>query len=431
VILRGQTLAFRADPFRVPPEEAVRHHRRGAVRIGGGRILATGPADALPPAPGEAVVDMGDALLMAGFIDCHAHYPQTRIIASWGRRLIDWLEGYTFPEEMRFADPAHAAAVARDYLDLTLANGITSAAVYCTTHPGSVNAIMEEAMARGVRLAAGKVLMDRNAPEGLLDTPERAHDETKGLIARWHGTGRLEVAITPRFAPTSTPEQLAVAGALWAEHPDCPMQTHLSEQPEEIAWVRDLFPDARDYLDVYQTHGLAGPGAIMGHAIHLTDRERAALRETGTGIAHCPTSNTFIGSGLFDMDLAETIPVGLATDVGGGSSFSMLRTMAAAYEIAQLRGSTLHPAQLLWLATQGSANVLRWGNRVGNLTEGREADIVALDLASTPVIAQRTARAETLWEAVFPTIMLGDDRAIKGVWVGGERVPLPPLREAR
>ncbi|MEM9049348.1 MAG: guanine deaminase [Pseudomonadota bacterium] len=422
MLIRGQTLSFAANPFRTPRDACALHHRRGAIRIDDARITAVAPADSLPPTPGEPVVEMGDALLLAGFIDAHAHYSQTRIIASWGRRLIDWLETYTFPEEMRLADPAYAAAVARDYLDLTLANGITTACVYATSHPHSVDAILGAAQPRGLRMAAGKVMMDRNAPEPLLDTAQRGYDETRGLIARWHGVDRLAVAITPRFAPTSSPDQLEAAGALWAAHPDCPMQTHLSEQPEEIAWVAALFPDATDYFGVYERFGLAGPGAIMGHAIHLTARERAALAETGSGIAHCPTSNSFIGSGLFDAGLAETVPVGLATDVGGGSSFSMLRTMAAAYEIGQLRGRPLHPAQLLWLATQGAADVLRWGDRIGNLEAGREADILALDLASTPVIAQRATRAEDLWEQIFPTIMLGDDRAIAGVWVGGKRL---------
>ncbi|MEL6232891.1 MAG: guanine deaminase [Pseudomonadota bacterium] len=422
MLIRGQTLSFAANPFRAPPGDSLRHNRRGAVRVEDGRIGAVAPADALLPRPGEAVVEMGEALLLAGFIDAHVHYSQTRIIASWGARLIDWLNRYTFPEEARFADPAYAAEVAQDYLALSLANGITSASVYCTSHPASVTALMEAARPLGLRLAAGKVMMDRNARPDLLDSAERGHDETQALIARWHGVERLEVAITPRFAPTSSPAQLEAAGALWAAHPACPMQTHLSEQPEEIAWVAELFPDAPDYLGVYERFGLAGPGAIMGHAIHLTPRERAALAETGSGIAHCPTSNSFIGSGLFDAGLAADIPVGLATDVGGGSSFSMLRTMAAAYEIGQLRGRALHPAQLLWLATQGAAEVLRWGDKIGNLEAGREADILALDLASTPVIAQRAARAEDLWEQIFPTIMLGDDRAIAGLWVAGRKL---------
>ncbi len=420
MLLLGQTLRFRAKPIHVGPQDAVLHDSHGAVLVRDGRIAAVGPAATLRAAhPGEPVHDLGRALLMAGFVDAHAHYPQTGIIASWGKRLIDWLETYTFPEEMRFADPAHAARIAALYLDLNLSHGITTSCAYCTIHPGSVDALMGAAQARGLRLAAGKVMMDRNAPEGLRDTAQSGHDDSAALIARWHGVDRLTYAVTPRFAPTSSPAQLEAAGALWAANPTCLMQTHLGEQVEEIAWVGRLFPDAPDYLGVYERFGLTGPGAVMGHAIHLSAREIAALRDSGTAIAHCPTSNAFIGSGLFDAGLAETIPVGLATDVGGGSSFSMLRTMAAAYEIGQLRGRALHPAQLLWLATQGAADALRMGDAVGNLAPGREADLIALDLASTPAIAERAARADTLWEAVFPTIMMGDDRAIAGVWIAG------------
>ncbi|MEO1000926.1 MAG: guanine deaminase, partial [Pseudomonadota bacterium] len=309
-------------------------------------------------------------------------------------------------------------------LDLCLANGITTAASYCTIHPESVDALMGAAGARGLRWIAGKVMMDRNAPAGLCDTAERGAAETEALIARWHGQARLGIAITPRFAPTSSPAQLAAAGALRAAHPGCLMQTHLSEQPEEIAWVAELFPEAEDYLGVYEAAGLTGPGAVMGHAIHLTGRERAALAEGGSAVAHCPTSNTFIGSGLCDVAglRAAGVPVGLATDVGGGSSFSMLRTMAAAYEVGQLRGRALHPAELLWLAGPGAAEALRLGDRIGRLEAGMEADIAVLDLASTPVIAERAARAGDIWEAVFPTIMLGDDRAIRAVWSGGRPV---------
>ena len=424
-LILGRTLAFHADPFAVPPEEAAVHRRRGAVLVEGGRIAAVDEADRLRAAhPQAAVEDMGDCLILPAFVDCHVHYAQTGIIASWGRRLIDWLNGYTFPEELRFADPAHARAQAELYLDLCLANGIASACVYCTVHPESAEALLAAAQARGLRMTAGKVMMDRNAPEGLRDTAERGAAETEALIARWHGRGRLGVAVTPRFAPTSTPAQLEAAGAVWAAHPDCLMQTHLSEQPEEIAWVRELFPRARDYLDVYERAGLVGPGAIMGHAVHLTDRERARMAETGTGVAHCPTSNAFIGSGLCDVaGLARAgIPVGLATDVGGGSSFSMLATMRSAYEVAQLRGSALHPAQLLWLATEGSARVMRLSGVVGRLAPGAEADLVALDLAATPVLAQRTARARDVWEEVFAAQILGDDRCIRATWSGGRRL---------
>jgi guanine deaminase len=287
-----------------------------------------------------------------------------------------------------------------------------------------VDAIFAAAQARGQRIWAGRTCMDRNAPDGLRDTAKAAYDESKALLDRWHGVDRLEYVITPRFSPTSTPAQLAALGALWQERPGCLMQTHLSEQTDEIAWVRDLFPEARDYLDTYEAHGLLGPGAVFGHAIHLTARERARLAEAGAAVAHCPTSNAFIGSGLCDVAglAAQGVRVGLATDTGGGSSFSMLRTMAAAYEIAQLRGAALHPSALWWLATAGAARALGAGDRIGNLAAGLEADIVAIDLASTPAIAQAAARAGTIWEALFPTIMMGDDRAIRGVWIGGRRI---------
>ncbi|MEM8870749.1 MAG: guanine deaminase [Pseudomonadota bacterium] len=420
----GQTLEFDSNPFHTGVE-SVRHTTRGAVLVSNGRIGAVGTADGLRAAhPQASIVNHGARLILPGFVDAHAHYSQTAIIASWGMRLIDWLNTYTFPEEMRFADPDYAATLAERYLDLNLANGITTASAYCTIHPASVDALMHAARARGLAMAAGKVMMDRNAPDGLRDTSATSHAESEALIERWHGVDRLRYAITPRFAPTSSPAQLEAAGALFAAHPDCLMQTHLSEQVEEIAWVAALFPDARDYLDVYQRFGLIGPGAVMGHAIHLTDREWDVLRSSGTSVAHCPTSNTFIGSGLFQMGRAQDnrLPIGLATDVGGGSSFSMLRTMAAAYEVGQLAGRTLHPAELLWLATAGSAQALRLDHEIGRLAAGRMADLVILDLASTPVIEQRAQRAEDIWEAIFPTIMLGDDRAIAQVLVAGRTV---------
>lgn len=421
-LLIGQVLAFTGDPFALPPDEAARHDARGGVLIEDGRIAAVDTADRLRAAhPRAAVTDCGQALLLPGFVDAHMHYPQTGIVASWGKRLIDWLNAYTFPEEMRFADPAHAAEVAGRTLDLALAHGTTTLSSFCTVHPASVDAFFAAAEARGMRVAAGKTCMDRNAPEGLRDDARRAHDESAALIARWHGRGRALYAITPRFSPTSSRAQLEALGALWAAHPDCLMQTHLSEQPDEVAWVRELFPEARDYLDTYERAGLLGARGLYGHAIHLAPREIDRLAETGAAVVHCPTSNTFIGSGLFDMAglRARGLAVGLATDTGGGSSFSMLRTMAAAYEIGQLRGTPLHPAQLLWLATEGSARAMHQAGRIGRLAPGAEADIVALDLASTPAIAQRATRAGDIWEAVFPTIMMGDDRAVSKVWVAG------------
>ncbi len=421
----GQTLSFTGSPFDTGPD-AVHHERRGGVLVRGGMISEVGLADSLRAAHPEAtVIDHGDGLILPGFVDAHAHYPQTGIIASWGKRLIDWLNSYTFPEEMRFGDADYAAEVAGRYLDLLLEHGTTSVCSYCTIHPESVDALFTAAAARGMRVFAGKTCMDRDtAPDGLRDTAQSAYDDSKALLTRWHGKGRAEYVITPRFSPTSTPEQLRALGALWAEHPACLMQTHLSEQTDEIAWVKSLYPQARDYLDTYEAHGLLGGRGLYGHAIHLEPRERDRLREVDAALIHCPTSNTFIGSGLFDMDglMKDGHRVGLATDTGGGSSFSMLRSMAAAYEIGQLRGRALHPSELLWLATAGAARALRAEDRIGNLAAGLEADFTVLNLASTKGIAQRSARADDIWEALFPTIMMGDDRAITTTVVAGHTI---------
>ncbi|MGG7565949.1 guanine deaminase [Rhodovulum sp. DZ06] len=424
-LILGRTLTMDADPFHAAPETCATWREAGGVLVEDGIIAAVGEADALRAAhPDAAVEDMGDALLSAGFVDCHVHYPQTAIIGAWGKRLIDWLNGYTFPEELRFKDPVYARAQAETFLDLLALNGTTTACAYCTVHPESAEAFFAAAQARGLRMVAGKVMMDRNAPEGLCDTPERGAAETRALIEAWHGVDRLQVAITPRFAPTSSDAQLAAAGALAAEFPDCPVQTHLSEQPDEIAWVRELYPDDPDYLGVYERHGLTGPRAVMGHAIHLTPREHAHLAATKTPVAHCPTSNTFIGSGLCDVAglKAAGIPVGLATDTGGGSSFSMLVTMRAAYEISQLRGAPMHPAQLMWLATAGSAGALGLGDRIGRLAPGMEADVIALDLRATPALKARAERSENPWHGLFGAMILGDERCVSAVWSGGRRL---------
>ena len=423
-ILTGPTLRFDGNPMQMPWEDAVRIDTNGALLIADGKITQIGNAATLLQAnPQAAVTRYGeDHLICPGFVDAHVHYPQTGIIASWGKRLIDWLNDYTFPEEIRLSDPEYARAVAARYLDLTRAHGTTTVASYCTIHPHSVDALFDAAAERNQRIVAGKTCMDRNAPDGLRDTAQSAYDDSKALIEKWHGKGRGEYAITPRFSPTSTPEQLTALGALWGEYPDCLMQTHLSEQTDEIAWVRDLHPQARDYLDTYETKGLIGERAVFGHAIHLEPREIDRIAEAGAALVHCPTSNTFIGSGLFDMAglAARRIPIGLATDTGGGSSFSMLRTMAAAYEIGQLRGTPMHAAQLIWLATSGSAQSLHLGDKIGSITEGYEADLTVLNLSSTPAIAQRHAQAKTHWESLFATIMMGDDRAISDVWIAGK-----------
>ncbi len=419
MLLLGQILETHGNPFTDGPD-AMSHTSRGGVLVEDGLISAVGDAALLRQKnPDADFKDFGDNLILPGFVDAHVHYPQTRIIASWGKRLIDWLNTYTFPEETRFSDPEVAQSVAHSYLDIALANGTTSLASFCTIHPVSVDALFEAAAARGMAVVAGKTCMDRNAPDGLRDTAQSAYDDSKSLITRWHGNGRATYAITPRFSPTSTQEQLSALGALWAEYPTCLMQTHLSEQTDEVAWVKDLYPQARDYLDTYEAAGLIGRGALFGHAIHLTPREIDRLKDADASLVHCPTSNTFIGSGLFDLALSATHRVGLATDIGGGSSFSMLRTMASAYEVGQLRGRPAHPSELLWLATAGSAASLGLETSIGKLAPGYMADIVVLDLVSTPAISQRAERATDIWEAVFPTIMMGDDRAVSSVYTAG------------
>ncbi|MEP5730715.1 MAG: guanine deaminase [Sulfitobacter sp.] len=422
-LLLGPVLQYSGTPQVGDWEDHVHINTDGGVLLQEGMITDVGQApDLLAQYPTAAQVRYGkDHLICPGFVDAHVHYPQTAIIASWGKRLIDWLNDYTFPEETRLSDPAYAQTIAARYLDLTLAHGTTTVASYCTIHPHSADALFEVAATRNQRIVAGKTCMDRNAPDGLRDDVQSAYDDSKALIERWHGQGRASYAITPRFSPTSTPDQLSALGALWGEHPTCLMQTHLSEQTDEIAWVKDLFPTARDYLDTYETHGLIGPLALFGHAIHLDPREIDRIAETGAAVVHCPTSNTFIGSGLFDMSglRGRGISVGLATDTGGGSSFSMLRTMAAAYEIGQLRGTPLHAAILMWLATAGSAKTLHLEDCIGQITKGFEADLTVLNLASTPAIAQRHDAAKNEWESLFATIMMGDDRAIADVWVAG------------
>lgn len=425
--VRGQTLAFPDDPFRVGPDAAVAFESDGALVIEDGMIVATGPAgDVLANHPGIAVDHYPNHLIMAGFVDCHVHYPQCEVIASYGEQLLEWLERYTFPAERKFADPDYAHAIAGHFLGEALRNGTTTASVYCTVHPQSVDAFFACAEALGMRMAAGKIMMDRNVPEALRDTARSGYDQSRALIERWHGRGRLAYVVTPRFAPTSSPGQLEAAGALWREHPTTLMQTHISENHKEIAWVRSLYPDAPDYFGVYERYGLAGPGANFGHAIHLSERERAAFRETGSGISHCPTSNLFLGSGLFDMkglcEGARPVPVGLATDIGGGSSMSMFTTMKASYEVCRLAGYSLHPANAFYLATVGSARVMRLDQRIGNLKPGHEADIIVIDLKSTPAIEHRMRYAEDLWEALFIQIIMADDRAILATYVDGRKL---------
>lgn len=424
-IIIGQTLGFREDPFEVPYNRATNYNPSGGIYIVDGKIANLGNSqDLTAKYPEVPTYDYSDCLLTAGMIDAHAHYPQTRIIASWGARLIEWLNTYTFPEEEKFGDKDYADQTANFYLDTLLANGITTVSTFCTTHPESVDAIFESAQKRGMRIVAGKTCMDRNAPPDLLDTANSSYDDSKKLIAKWHNKERLTYAISPRFAPTSSVAQLEALGALWGEHPDCLMQTHLSEQLEEINWVKSLFPNNTDYLNVYEQFNLLGERGLYGHCIHLTENELTRIRRAGGRLIHCPTSNLFIGSGLFKLSdrKEEGQQIGLATDTGGGSSFSMFRVMASAYEVSQLHGYPLHPSQLFWLATVGNAKSLHLENSIGNLTIGLEADIIAIDLNSDEVISQRVESSEDIWDKLFPTIMMGNSAAIRDVWVEGNNI---------
>jgi guanine deaminase len=426
VAIRGALVTFDGDPF--VSAAARRYESDAIVVMADGRITDCGPAnDVLARLPADAAVThYANALITAGFIDTHVHYPQLPIIGAGGKPLLDWLSGYTFAAEERFADASYARSVARTYLRENLRNGITSAAVFCTVHPASAEVLFEEAASLDLRLVAGKVLMDRNAPASLLDTAQRGYDDSKALIERWHGKGRLGYAVTPRFAVTSSPAQLDAAGAIRREHPDVHVQSHVSENASEVALVSSLFPQASSYLDVYARHGLTGRRSIYGHGIHLAESDFAFLHETDTALAHCPTSNNFLGSGLFKLATAtrgeRPVRVGLATDLGGGTSFSILRTMQAAYEVAQLSGMPLSPSCALYLATRGAARALDLDTRIGSVAVGMEADVVVLDLHSTPLVAFRMQYAKDIDEALAAQMALADDRAVRATYVAGRKL---------
>jgi len=426
--LRGAALTFIADPFEVGPA-ALRYESDAVVAMASGRISAFGPASQVLPGlvPGTPVSAIGpDRLILPGFIDCHVHYPQTQIIGAHGEQLMDWLQKYTFVAEQQFASPGHSREVARVFLDECLRVGTTSAAVYGTVHPQSVEAFFEESHARNLRMIAGKALMDRNAPAALTDTAQRGYDESKALIARWHGRGRQLYAVTPRFAASSSPEQMEMAGQLWAEHPGTYLQSHVAENRAEVEWIRELYPERRNYLDVYDHYQQLGPRAIYGHGIWLDESELQRMHDTGTALAHCPTSNQFLGSGLLRltnvMRRERPVRVGLATDVGAGTSLSQLQTLDAACTTAQLHGDRLSAPEAWYLATRGAARALYLEDTIGSLAPGLEADLLVLDLKSTPLIEFRMRHCASLEEALFVQMTLGDDRAIESVYVAGRRV---------
>ena len=423
---RAAILDSIGDPAELGIENSYRYFEDGLMVVENGRIAALGnAADLLQDLPQDAEVKhYEDALITPGFIDTHIHYPQTGMIASYGEQLLDWLENYTFPAEHKFVDKDHAEEVSEIFLTELLRNGTTTALVFGTVHPESVDAFFSCAEARNLRMIAGKVMMDRNAPDTLTDTPESSYQDSKALIERWHGKGRLHYAVTPRFAPTSSPEQLAVAGQLLQEHEGLYMHTHLSENKNEIEWVKELFPEQNGYLDVYDHHNLLGERSVFAHGVHLCEDECKRLSETDSAIAFCPTSNLFLGSGLFNLPQAEQhkIKVGMGTDVGAGTSFSMLQTINEAYKVMQLQGEKLHPFKSFYLATLGGARALQLDHQIGNLEPGTEADFVVLDYNATPLMGYRMAQAKNLEERLFVMMTLGDDRAVKQTYAMGEQV---------
>jgi guanine deaminase len=423
---RAALLHCLADPREVGIERSHEYFEDGLLVVADGKVAQIGHAAELLPtlAAGTEVVEYPNALITPGFVDTHIHYPQTGMIASYGEQLLDWLETYTFPTERAFADKAHAGEVAEVFLDELLRNGTTTALVFGSVHKESVDAFFEACEKRNLRMIAGKVLMDRNAPDYLTDTAESGYADSRELIERWHGKGRLHYAVTPRFAPTSTPEQLALAGQLFKEYPDLYMHTHLSENRKEIEWVRELFPERQGYLDVYDHHGLIGARSVFAHGVHLCDEECRRLGETGSAVAFCPTSNLFLGSGLFDLEKVEGfgVRVGLGTDVGAGTSFSQLQSLNEAYKVMQLQGKKLDPFKSLYLATLGGARALYLDDRIGNLQPGKDADFVVLDYQATPLIDYRMRQARTLEEKLFALTILGDDRAVKETFAAGVSV---------
>jgi guanine deaminase len=423
LLLRGRVLTFTDEPGRDDDASSYRYFEDGAVLMSNGKIAAIGNfKTVIKAAPNDVErIDHRPHLIMAGFIDPHIHFPQMQVIGSYGAQLLDWLNKYTFVEEQKFADEAHSARIAALFFDELIRHGTTTAAAYCTVHRTSAEAYFNEAEKRDMRMLGGKVMMDRNAPEKLTDTPQSGYDDSKALIEKWHGKGRAHYAISPRFGITSSDAQLEMAGALAREHKDCFVQTHLSENHLEIAQTKALFPWARDYLDVYERFGLLGPKSLFGHCIHLQPREIAAMAESKSVAVFCPTSNLFLGSGLFDREglQAENVRIAVATDVGGGTNYSMLATLDEGYKLLQLRGQKLSPLNAFYMMTLGNARALGLEDKIGTLEAGTEADIIVLNIGATPAMKLRSQTVETLAEELFVLQTMGDDRAVAEVYVAG------------
>lgn len=423
--IRGEAVTFAGDPFFQPESEAFVHIEDALIIMSGGLIESVGPYDR-QKAEGLAVEHFRDALICPGFIDCHTHYPQTRVIGAFGEELIQWLKTCAFVAEQDFADPEHARRAAKVFLGELARCGTTTASVYCTVHPQSVEAFFEASAELGTRMIAGKALMDRNAPAALLDTAAGGYEDSLRLMEKWHNRGRQLYAVTPRFAPTSTPEQLKSAARLRREYPGVYLQTHLSENVDELRWVKALFPNSKSYLDVYGSFGLVGPRSVFGHCIHLAEDDFSAFHRSGAAMAHCPTSNLFLGSGLFKLfeakKNARPVKVGLGTDVGAGTSFSMLQTLGEAYKIARMNQTGLDALRGFYLITRGGAEALDLADRVGSLAPGYEADLIVLDLKATPLLEFRMEFARTPAEKLFVLMTVGDDRAVRATFVAGRKV---------
>jgi guanine deaminase len=430
-VAKGRRKAFRAsllhcltDPGDQLHSDAAEYFEDGILIVEDGRVSGIGPAEKLLPGLSADIelVDYAGKLIVPGFVDTHVHYPQTEMIAAYGSKLLDWLECHAYPTERAFSSPEHAADVANFFVKELLRNGTTTALVFATVHPTSVDAIFEAALRENMRLLSGKVLMDRNCPADLRDDPLTAYNDSKSLLQRWHGKGRLGYAITPRFAATSSDDQLAAAGRLASEYPDAYVHTHLAENRDEVELVGRLFPHSKSYLDVYEQHGLVRERSVFAHCLHLDVADRQSMAKRGAAMAFCPSSNLFLGSGLFNLELAEQykVRVGLGTDVGAGTSFGMLNTMSEAYKVLHLEHQPMAPLKALYMATLGGARALYLDDQIGNFVAGKEADFVVLDCKATPLIERRMKTTTDIADAFFVLMMLGDDRSISETYLMGE-----------
>ena len=420
-IYRARVFTPVADPFTTAIEQSYASFEDGYVAVEGGRIAAVGDWSDHPE--GETI-DLGrKTLISPGFVDTHLHAPQLEMIGSYGGHLLEWLNRYTFPTEAKFSDAAYARKIAAALFDELVRNGTLCALIFSTIHREATSVLFEEAQRRGLRAIIGKTLMDRNAPDALLEQPAEAYANSRALIEQWHGQGLLRYAVTPRFAPTSTPALLEAAGRLVADFPDVYVQTHISENLHEVAWVREIFDEA-EYADVYDRYGLLTSRTVLAHGVHLTEEELALLSERGSHIAHCPNSNLFLGSGLFRLHhvLARGVRVGLGTDIGAGTTPSMFNAMADAYKVQQVQGTALSPFQLWYLATLGGARALSLEGQTGSLEPGKSADFLALDLEATPLLALRNERAGSVEDVLAAFVFMGDDRCVRAAWVAGEQV---------